>query len=260
MSEPRDAHRQIGYHLRMEWGLTGATAISAGCDIAVVVDVLSFTTALSVAADRGIVVFPYPWRDERAESFAADHDATLAVGRSMALPSQVSLSPASIRTAPDSLRRLVLPSPNGSTISFRLAGTVSQVIGASLRNRRSVADWLLTRHRENPDLVVAIIAAGERWPDGTLRPAVEDLWGAGALVESLRAGGWSGISPEAQAAEAAFGSVADDLTAALSDCASGRELLELGYADDVLTAGELDQGRCVPSLQGDAFTPIGPPW
>jgi dihydrofolate reductase len=79
MSEQRDAHRQIGYRLRMEWGLIGAAAISAGCDIAVVVDVLSFTTALSVAANRGIIVFPYPWRDERAESFAADHDATLAV-------------------------------------------------------------------------------------------------------------------------------------------------------------------------------------
>jgi 2-phosphosulfolactate phosphatase len=105
---------------------------------------------------------------------------------------------------------------------------------------------------------VVVVPAGERWYDDTLRPAVEDLWGAGALVESLRAGGWSGISPEAHAAEAAFASVADDLTAALSACASGRELLEIGYSDDVLTAGELDQGSCVPSLVGDAFTPISP--
>jgi 2-phosphosulfolactate phosphatase len=128
-----------------------------------------------------------------------------------------------------------------------------------LRNRQAVADWLLARRREHPDLVVAVVAAGERWPDGTLRPAVEDLWGAGALIQSLRAGGWGHVSPEAHAAAAAFAPVADDLATALSTCASGRELLEIGYQDDVLAAGELDQGRCVPSLHAQAFHPMGPP-
>jgi 2-phosphosulfolactate phosphatase len=84
---------------------------------------------------------------------------------------------------------------------------------------------------------------------------VEDLWGAGALVQSLRLGGWTEISPEAQAAEAAFAAVAGNLTAALSTCASGRELIEMGYADDVLTAAGLDQGRSVPILSSGAFSP-----
>jgi len=57
----REAHRQLGYSLRMEWGLAGAEAIGVGCDVALVVDVLSFTTTLTVAADRGTTVFPYPW-------------------------------------------------------------------------------------------------------------------------------------------------------------------------------------------------------
>jgi len=48
-----------------------------------------------------------------------------------------------------------------------------------------------------PELRVAVIAAGERWPEGNLRPAVEDQWGAGSVLQLLRADGWSAISPEA---------------------------------------------------------------
>ncbi len=235
--------------------MTGAEAIGAGCDIAVIIDVLSFTTTLSVAADRGAVVFPYPRRDDRAVRFAADHDAILAVGRSAASGGQVSLSPRSVRTAP-SLRRLVLPSPNGSAISFRLARTTTDVVGVSLRNRQATADWLIDRWIEQPTLRVAVVAAGERWPDQSLRPAAEDLWGAGALIESLHAAGWRDVSPEALAASAAFRAVAEELGPALRNCASGRELIGTGYVDDVRTAAELDTSRSVPLLQGEAFRPV----
>lgn len=32
---------------------------------------------------------------------------------------------------------------------------------------------------------VAVIPAGERWADGSLRPAIEDLLGAGAFIREL---------------------------------------------------------------------------
>lgn len=130
-----------------------------------------------MAVDRDVTVFPYRWHDDRAEAFAAAHHATLAVGRSVALPGQVSLSPHSVRAAAF-LERLVLPSPNGSTISFELAAAVPDVIGVSLRNRQAAAKWLLQRRQRQPTLRIAVIAAGERWPDGSLRPAIEDQWGA----------------------------------------------------------------------------------
>ncbi len=250
-------HRQLDYSLRMDWGPTGADAVAAGCDVAAVIDVLSFTTTLTVAADRGTHVYPYRWRDESAAAFAADHDAVLAVGRSQAAPGQVSLSPASVRAA-ERLPRLVLPSPNGSSISARLAGAATQVIGVSLRNRNAAARWLLRRREADPGLRVAIIAAGERWPDHTLRPAIEDQWGAGALTASLVAGGWTDVAPEAGAAAGAFTSVADDIERALHRCASGRELVEIGYADDVDTAGQLDRSDAVPVLDGPAFVPARP--
>ncbi len=100
-----------------------------------------------------------------------------------------------------------------------------------------------------------MIAAGERWPDGSLRPAVEDQWGAGGLIDLLYEAGWPDISPEAHAAAAAYRAIADDIPAALDQCASGRELIEIGFADDVRIAAQLDSSKAVPLLRDGAFIP-----
>jgi len=239
------AHRQPSYRVRMEWGPTGASAVAESGAVAVVVDVLSFTTTLSVAVDAGITVYPFRWKDERAESYAAERDAVLARGRSAA--TGISLSPASVR-ASSGVERLVLPSPNGSAISFGLADSRATVVGASLRNATAVARSLVAT--EAP---VAVVAAGERWPDGTLRPAVEDLWGAGAVLAALADLGLTGLSPEAEMAAAAYRAVAGRISDELHACASGRELVDLGFAADVEIAAEVDDSDAVPVLDGDAF-------
>jgi 2-phosphosulfolactate phosphatase len=100
---------------------------------------------------------------------------------------------------------------------------------------------------------VAVVCAGERWPDGTLRPAVEDQWGAGALVGLLVDGGWPDVAPEARAAAASLPDL--DIGAALRACASERELVDAGHADDVATAAELDASPHVPVLRDGAFVP-----
>lgn len=62
----QEEHRQGAYRVRVDWGLDGAVALSAGADVAVVVDVLSFTTTLSVALDAGVrVAVPVERRDRR---------------------------------------------------------------------------------------------------------------------------------------------------------------------------------------------------
>jgi 2-phosphosulfolactate phosphatase len=229
--------------VRFEWGPTGAAAVAA--PVTVVVDVLSFTTTLSVAVERGMTVYPFRWKDERAASYAEERDAVLARGRSER--AGVSLSPVSVRAA-QGVERLVLPSPNGSTISLGLAEAGSTVVGASLRNAAAVARWV---HARGGD--VAVVAAGERWPDGSLRPAVEDLWGAGAVIAGLVDLGATGLSTEARVAEQAYRAarLPDDLAA----CASGRELVDLGFPDDVAVAAELDASEVVPVLRGEAFVP-----
>ncbi len=244
-------HRQLDYGLRFDWGLRGAEAIAAGVDVAVVVDVLSFTTTLSVAADAGIDVLPFSWNDERAFDYARDADAVLAVRRSVAAEGQISLSPKTIREAEVS-SRLVLPSPNGSTIAFALASQVAVCVGASLRNASAVADWIVHEHGSRSR--VAIVASGEKWPGGELRPAVEDLWGAGAVVTALTATGWEGsTSPEAQMAATAWTAVSDSYEERLRDCASGRELIVMGFPHDVAIASELDDSDTVPVLEDRMF-------
>lgn len=250
MLEP--GHDQSAHRVRMDWGPTGASNVVA--DVAVVIDVLSFTTTLGIAVERGITVLPYRWRDERAGAYAEARDAVLAVGRLEAREQagQVSLSPAAMARVVG-IDRIVLPSPNGSSISFALAETGATVLAASLRNASAVAAHVAGLMGEGA--TCAVIAAGERWPDDTLRPAIEDLWGAGAVIAALVDHGAGGLSPEARVAEQSFRAVRPDLAAELAACAGGVELAAAGFGDDVAVAAQLDVGRVVPVLRGEAFGP-----
>jgi 2-phosphosulfolactate phosphatase len=213
----------------------------------VVVDVLSFTTCVSVAVDRGAVVFPYPLRDAGASEFAARHRAALAGPRGS---EGLSLSPVSLSAAPV-LDRVVLPSPNGSTISHELAGSARQVVAVSLRNAAVTADWVQATLPHGA--VIAVIAAGEKWGNGSLRPALEDELGAGAFIAGLAAAGRHNFSPEAAAAAAAFDAAEPHLAGTLRGCSSGRELIDAGFAGDVVIAAELDAGSAIALLQDGAY-------
>jgi 2-phosphosulfolactate phosphatase len=108
--------------------------------------------------------------------------------------------------------------------------------------------------------MVAVIAAGERWREigdqsGSLRPAVEDLVGAGAILTALQP---TRSSPEAIAAMAAFRAAAPDLGRFLAGCASGRELRERGFGQDVELAAQLDVSANVPLLRSGAFESWAP--
>jgi 2-phosphosulfolactate phosphatase len=97
--------------------------------------------------------------------------------------------------------------------------------------------------------------APTEWDDGTLRPAVEDLWGAGAVISGLADAGWLTRSPEADLAHAGYRAIRGRELDALRTCASGRELIEQGYAADVAIAAETASSSAVPVLTGDSFVP-----
>jgi 2-phosphosulfolactate phosphatase len=284
----RDAAEARGpYDVRFEWGLAGAAALAPSSSCLVVVDVLSFSTSVTVAVEAGTRVYPCAWRDETAAAFAREHQAELAVGRRAASDGRPwSLSPAALRRAPFT-PRLVLPSPNGSAICASAAATAggggggggATVIAGCLRNAAAVGRFLhehgrpgervLPGERGRPgerDLpgesgalglgAVAVIAAGERWPDGSLRPALEDLLGAGAVIAALVGCGVRVLSPEAEAARACFEGTAD-IAAAVAGSVSGRELAGSGFGEDVAIAVESGSCPLVPVLADGAFTAAG---
>jgi hypothetical protein len=76
--------RQDRHLVRCEWGAVGAAQVAG--EAVVVVDVLSFTTSVSVMVDRGTAVFPAAWRDVGAAELAAEREAALAVGRREVTP------------------------------------------------------------------------------------------------------------------------------------------------------------------------------
>nr|WP_253945573.1 2-phosphosulfolactate phosphatase [Nocardioides sp. zg-DK7169] len=228
-------------------------ALTQDADVTAVVDVLSFTTTVTVALERGIEVYPFAWTDVRATSYALARSASLAVGRSWAGPGEVSLSPTSV-AASEGIERLVLPSPNGSSICFALAAArrTNTVLAASLRNASAVADTLTQELAAGR--TVALIAAGERWPDRSLRPAVEDLWGAGAVIHGLLERGVVDVSVEAQVAASAYAAVSGVIPAVLAGCATGRELTARGFSAD-LDLACFTGSRVVPRLLGESFAP-----
>jgi len=228
--------------MHLEWDLAGLRDGGRQADVVVVVDVLSFSTAVVAAVEHGVTVHPYRFNDEYASRVADRLGAVLAGPR----PAEVSLSPPSLARLPGG-SVVVLPSPNGATLALEAAAMGATVIAGCLRNASAVGRFLAGQQRR-----VLVLAAGERWRDGTFRVAVEDLLGAGAVLSGVPEGD---LSAEAKVAVAAFRSSRADVEAVLRSCTSGRELSAVGATEDVLWAAALDASDVVPVLRDGRFEP-----
>jgi 2-phosphosulfolactate phosphatase len=227
--------------------MAGAEALVDRAAAYAVVDVLSFTTTVLLATRRGTDVYPAA-DDEQGRALAKAVDAVVAVSRRHRSDLHPwTLSPASIVEAPV-IPRLVLPSPNGSAVSAALAACGVPVVAACLRNARAAAAWLLAAGFATPDRPVAVIAAGERWPDGSLRPGIEDLLGAGALLAKLEGSGAT-LAAEASVAALSIKTLSGAEVAHLvRESVSGRELGAAGHNEDVELAVALDADDGVPVM------------
>jgi 2-phosphosulfolactate phosphatase len=236
---------QHGYDLRCEWGIEGVNQLAPISSVVIIVDVLSFSTAVDIAVSNGAIVYPYRWRDDTVSAYAESLGAVVA-NFTRKYDTGYSLAPTSLLNIPAGTR-LVLPSPNGSTLSLS-TGDVPTFAGC-LRNAKAVAAAAQQSGKQ-----ISVIPAGERWEDGNLRPAIEDLIGAGAIFHHLT----GTRSPEALAAESLFLHFRDDLESCLRQCSSGRELLGLGFPEDITLASALDSSTCSPLLVDGAYAKQAP--
>ena len=234
MQNVRLERPDLEFDLYCEWGRHAVERYSGLFEVTVIVDVLSFSTCVDISVSLGAAVFPWP-----QTKLGADALAERIGGRAVGLrgTESLSLSPASMTTLKRG-ERAVLPSPNGAALT--LLSRSPTTIAACLRNAKAVADWISRRGAR-----VLIVPSGEAWPDGRLRPALEDWLGAGAIVSGLAD---RVICPEAGAAATAFRAASVDMRGSLLRCYSGRELVMRGYSADVDLAAELNVSCEVPIL------------
>jgi 2-phosphosulfolactate phosphatase len=220
-------------HVHLEWG---AEALKHSAPTAIIVDCLSFSTAVATACHKGTKIYPFAWR-KTAAAFAKAIGVPVAQKRS---EGGLSLSPPSLK-ALNKGDALVLPSPNGSTLSA--IAEQPHVYCGALRNAESVAIAAL---QHSSDII--IVAAGERWQsNNSLRPALEDQLAAGAIAWNLKGEGTE-LSIEAEAAAHLFERYQAALFQTLCASQSGQELIDRGFESDVAWAADLNASPIAPKL------------
>lgn len=218
-----------------EWGLNGIKKFLPVTDVFIIIDVLSFSTCVDAALSRGGVIYPYRYKDESAENYAEKNNAVLvSFKRSL---TEYSLSPTSLTNITPGTK-LVLPSPNGSELS--LATGKVKTLCACLRNAQAVADYAMSLGGN-----ITVIPAGERWEDGSIRFAIEDYLGGGAVISYLK----GELSAESRAAMDIYNSSKSNLKQIITESVSGRELIEKGFSEDISIACEVNSGGSVPLLK-----------
>ncbi|WP_341529010.1 2-phosphosulfolactate phosphatase [Nostoc sp. UHCC 0302] len=233
---------QSEFDLCCEWGLHGVAQLAPNSDVVVIVDILSFTTCVEIATNNGAIIFPYAYKDESVVDYAKSVQAELASHRQRWTTTGYSLSPKSIEQIPSGTR-LVLPSPNGSFLTLTTGN--KPTLAGCLRNCQAVAQFAQKYGNK-----IAVIPGGERWKDdGSLRPAFEDLIGAGAILSYLH----GSLSPEAQMAVATFQAFEHDFLGYLQKCSSGKELIAAGFESDVELAAAYNISDCVPLFTDNAY-------
>ena len=123
----------------VEWGLEGALHYAPRVDAIVVVDVLSFSTSVAVAVDRGAEVWPHPG-GPGARELATEIDGVLAGRRTQT--DGPSLSPTSLLDLPAGLAAgAAVPERRGDRVLADGTGRVRSSWRRCATPPRSVATW-----------------------------------------------------------------------------------------------------------------------
>lgn len=156
-------------------------------------------------------------------------------------------------------------SRNGAAVAAAAPAGATVLVGG-IRNASAVARAVQTiQERRQERTSVAVIAAGEADAAGTLRFAVEDQLGAGAIILALSDRGIDHTAPDAAVAAEGFRALRGALRHMIGASGSGRELaagvdatarIEASglVPTSVAEAAVLDAVDVVPVLREGSFT------
>lgn len=209
---------QSPFECRVEWGQRGAREAAERGDITIIVDVLSFSSAVVTAVEFGAIIFPYPPPlNEQAKAYAKKMGAELILGRAEAgRLGKPSLSPVSFGPT-HAGKKFVLCSLNGAVCTWIASKTAALFIGCLL-NASAVAE-IANRLRTETGANITVVPCGEQWAnvkdgENRLRPSMEDYLGAGSILSKLE----GSKSPEAQVCIGAFHHAEPNISELLWDC------------------------------------------
>ena len=121
------------YYCKLDWGQRGVLRAAQRGDVLVIVDTLSFSTAVAMAVHHGGLVYPCP-EGEDPVKLAKRIGGEAAVGRAdVPRKGHFSLSPLSYAGLEPGTR-IVLSSPNGATCSHCSRQVPHLFVGAQCRN------------------------------------------------------------------------------------------------------------------------------
>lgn len=250
MGRIREDKVNYNWEVDLAWGRRGARDAAARGDVIVIVDVLSFSTAVATAVAHGGCIYPCGKQDDIA-TMAHSVGGTVAVRRDHVIATgQFSLSPLSFCSILPG-QKVVLPSPNGSICSY-YGQSVPALFAGALVNAAATAQAVIVECSKN-NKRLTVVCAGERWEDAfeheEMRVAIEDYVGAGAIISQISAR----KSPEATLCESAFCASRENFRKLLYECYSGQELIERGFTGDVDHSLQLDCYSVAAVLQEGCF-------
>ncbi len=236
--KPADSFSQTNYLVRLEWGHYGARIAAARGDVVIIIDTLSFSTAVVTAVHYGGIVYPCRNEEELDRIAVQMRGIAKSVSRqdvpdrglySLSSETYFDLEPET---------RIALMSPNGAAC-FHNAQKAPKLYIGSLLNADAIGN-VIARILDETDLAVTLNPCGERWSkpneDGSLRFAVEDCLAAGAILSYVT----HDKSPEAMLCEAAYNGAQNYLEEIIWECVSGLELRNGGFDNDVSYAAQMN--------------------
>jgi len=213
----------------------------------VVFDVLRATTSMTAALAEGVrEIRIFSDLDSAAAAGAACTEPHLICGERQAVkPPGFDLgnSPGAFVAERVAGKILMMSTTNGTRAIIAARGASAVLIGA-LVNARAVAGALIST-----GLDVTLLCSGT---EGEI--SLEDILGAGAVIQALRGAGieLQLISDSAQIADFVFQPNRENPAGALAGSRGGRNVIRAGLSDDIAFCARLDSISTVGVVHGEA--------